>query len=126
MHPAILYILYFWQILITCFRRKVLQFADIPVTCYVVDFSSICNMLDRASIEYYLIINAFLPQSFIYEKPDTHLRTLTLQVGAMLLTCSRIFVVRQQKKLFIIREQKGDEQLFIKFNNFGSKLLDFF
>ena len=61
------------------FRKKVLQFADIPVTCYVVDFSSICNMFDSASIEYYLIINAFSPQSFIYEKPDTHLRTLSNQ-----------------------------------------------
>ena len=47
-------------------------------------------------------------------------------VSAMLLICSRIFVVRQQNKLFVIREQKGDEQLLVKFNNFGSKLLDFF
>ena len=32
----------------------------------------------------------------------------------MLLICSRIFVVRQRNKLFIIREQKGDKQLFVK------------
>ena len=44
----------------------------------------------------------------------------------MLIICLRIFVVRQQNKLFVIRKQKGDEQLFIKFNNFGSKLLDYF
>ena len=31
----------------------------------------------------------------------------------MLLICSRIFVVRQSNKLFVIREQKGDEQLFV-------------
>ena len=74
MHPAILYMLYFLADSYHLFQKKVLQFADIPVTCYVVDFSSICNMFDRASIEYYLIINAFLLQSFIYEKPDTHLR----------------------------------------------------
>ena len=81
MHPAILYMLYFWADSYHLFHseKKVLQFADIPVTCYVVDFSSICNMFDSASIEYYLIINAFSPQSFIYEKPDTHLRTLSNQ-----------------------------------------------
>ena len=44
----------------------------------------------------------------------------------MLVICLQIFVVRQQNKLFVIHEQKGDEQLFVKFNNFGSKLLDFF
>ena len=44
----------------------------------------------------------------------------------MLIICLRIFVVRQQNKLFVIRKQKGDEQLFVKFNNFGSKLLDYF
>ena len=80
MHPAILYMLYFWADSYHLFQKKVvLQFADIPVTCYVVDFSSICNMFDSASIEYYLIINAFSPQSFLYEKPDTHLRTLSNQ-----------------------------------------------
>ena len=40
--------------------------------------------------------------------------------------CSQIFIVRQWKKLFIIHEEKGDEQLFVKFDNFGSKLPDFF
>ena len=47
-------------------------------------------------------------------------------ISTMLLICSRIFVVRQRNHLFVIREQNGDEQLFIQFNNFGSKLLDFF
>ena len=45
----------------------------------------------------------------------------TFLVISMLLICSRIFVARQQSKLFVIREQKVDEQLFIKFNKLGSK-----
>ena len=50
---------------------------------------------------------------------------VTKIVVIMLLICLRIFIVRQQNKFFVIREQKGDEQLFVKFSNFGSKLLDF-
>ena len=51
---------------------------------------------------------------------------LKIELRTMLVICSRIFVVRQQNKLFVIHKQKCDEQLFVKFNNFGSKLLDFF
>ena len=39
----------------------------------------------------------------------------------MLVICLQIFVVHQQNKLFIIHDQKGNKQLFVKFNNFGSK-----